>query len=127
MLLRFRNGPVAAVEDIKSMFLQVLVEPKDCDSLRFLWWPNGDLLVEPEDYPNACASFWGYVIPSCCGFTLRKAALDNRLRVCKEAVDSILRNFYVDDFLKSFDSISEAVTVVKAITKRLFSGMQVFA
>ena len=32
---------------------QVLVEPKDCDALRFLWWPNGDLSGEMEEYRMA--------------------------------------------------------------------------
>jgi len=43
VLSRFRQEPIGVVADIEAMFHQVLVEPKDCDALRFLWWPNGDL------------------------------------------------------------------------------------
>ena len=32
------------------MFHQGLVDPKDCEALRFLWWPNGDLTEEMEEY-----------------------------------------------------------------------------
>ena len=41
---------VGMVADIEAMFHQVLVDPKDCDTLRFLWWPNGDLTKEMEEY-----------------------------------------------------------------------------
>ena len=37
-LLRFRQYSFALVGDIKSMFLQMLVEEKDRDALRFLWF-----------------------------------------------------------------------------------------
>jgi len=43
VLLRFRQGKVAFTGDIKSMFFQVKVDPRDCDSLRFLWWSSNDL------------------------------------------------------------------------------------
>ena len=43
VLSRFRQEPVGLVADIEAMFQQVLVEPSDCDVLRFLWWPDGDL------------------------------------------------------------------------------------
>ena len=36
VLSRFRQNTVGMVADIEAMFYQVLVDPKDCDSLRFL-------------------------------------------------------------------------------------------
>ena len=36
VLTTFRKEPVALVADIESMFHQVLVNPPDCDALRFL-------------------------------------------------------------------------------------------
>ena len=50
VLLRFRSGPVAVMADVKGMFHQVKVCPEDSDSLRFLWWPDKDLSVEPEEF-----------------------------------------------------------------------------
>lgn len=41
VLTRFRQEFVDLVADIQSMFHQVRVEPRDCDALRFLWWPGG--------------------------------------------------------------------------------------
>ena len=42
VLLRFRRGRVASSADIKAMYHQVRVDPKDWDALTFLWWPNDD-------------------------------------------------------------------------------------
>ena len=50
VLMRCREEPVAIVADIESMFHQVRVDPEDCDALRFLWWPSGDLSQSPEEY-----------------------------------------------------------------------------
>ena len=36
VLSRFRQESVGMVADVESMFLQMLVEPKDCDVLIFL-------------------------------------------------------------------------------------------
>ena len=41
VLSRFRQETVGMVDDIEAMFHQVLVDPKDCDSLRFLWCEMG--------------------------------------------------------------------------------------
>jgi len=38
VLLRFRKESIALVADVEAMFHQVLVSPRDRDSLRFLWW-----------------------------------------------------------------------------------------
>ena len=43
VLVRFRQEPVALSSDIEAMFHQVIVDPKDADALRFLWWPDDDL------------------------------------------------------------------------------------
>ena len=42
VVIRFRQAQVALAADVEAMFHQVLVLERDCDALRFLWWPNGD-------------------------------------------------------------------------------------
>ena len=56
------------------MFHQVLVEPKDCDVLRFLWWPNGDLSGEMEEYRMVKHLFGATSSPSIANFCLQKTA-----------------------------------------------------
>ena len=50
VLTRFRQEHVALAADIEAMFHQVRVHDEDCDALRFLWWPRGDLNRQPKCY-----------------------------------------------------------------------------
>ena len=50
VLLRFRREKIAIVADIETMFYQIHVNPSDRDALRFLWWSQGNLNVEPSIY-----------------------------------------------------------------------------
>ncbi len=50
VLVRFRQEPVALSSNIESMFHEVMVDPKDVDALRFLWWPDDDLSRRPVEY-----------------------------------------------------------------------------
>ena len=43
VLTRFRKNKVALVADVKAMFHQIKVDPRDQNALRFLWWTKGDL------------------------------------------------------------------------------------
>ena len=40
VLLRFHQDHVAVVADIVAMFLQVRIDERDTDALRFLWWQD---------------------------------------------------------------------------------------
>ena len=42
VLTRFREEKIALVADIEAMFHQVKVRSEDMDSLKFLWWCDGD-------------------------------------------------------------------------------------
>jgi len=119
VLLRFRSGPVAVTGDIKGMFHQVFVSPRDRDSLRFLWWPGNDMSLPPVDYQMLVHLFGSTASPSCCAFALRKAADDNRLEVSGKTLDAIRRNFYVDDYLKSFESDEQAKEQVDELRRLL--------
>jgi len=50
VLTRFRKERVAFMADIEKMFFQVKVTKEEQDYPRFLWWPNGDLTQEPQEY-----------------------------------------------------------------------------
>ena len=50
------------------------MEPKDCDALRFLWWPNGDLSRELEEYRMVKHLFGATSSPSIANFCLKKTA-----------------------------------------------------
>ena len=50
VLTRFRQGPIAFMGDINAMFHQLRIPEGQRDLLRFLWWPDGDLTQNLENY-----------------------------------------------------------------------------
>ena len=122
VLTRFRLYPVAIMADIQAMFHQVRVMQEDQDVLRFLWWPEGDLDKSPERYKMTVHLFGGTWSPSCCTYALRRTAEDSKEGYSAEAVETILRNFYVDDCLKSVPTIREATELVKELKKLAAEG-----
>jgi len=71
VITRFRQDPVAFMSDIEAMFHQVRVRPTDCDALRFLWWPDGKLALQPEEYQMTVHLFGAASSPSCANFALK--------------------------------------------------------
>ncbi|TWW54610.1 hypothetical protein D4764_0264710 [Takifugu flavidus] len=114
-LMRFREEPIAMMADIESMFYQVRVPGTDADLLRFLWWPNGDLSAPVKDYRMVVHLFGATSSPSVASYALRRTAEDRRGTAAPEAVETVLRNFYVDDCLKSVATEEEAVALVKSL------------
>lgn len=47
VLTRFQQDSIAFMADIEAMFHQVRVPINQCDFLRFLWWPDGNLDCPP--------------------------------------------------------------------------------
>ena len=109
VLSRFREDRVAVIADIESMFYQVTVP--DCDSsfLRFLWWENGDLAREPQEFQMVVHPFEAVSSPACANFALRKTAEDNQHSFPPSVIHTVKRNFYVDDCLKSLPSEVDAI------------------
>ena len=122
VLLRFRQESVALMADIESMFHQVRVHPKDVDALRFLWFPHGDLSKDPEESQMLVHLFGGVWSPCCASYALRKTAVDNADRYGLEVTETVRRNFYVDDLLKSMKDAESAIRMYKEVTELLSHG-----
>ena len=112
VIMRFRQDPVAFMSDIEAMFHQVRVRPSDCDALRFLWWPDGNLASQPEEYQMTVHLFGATSSPSCANFALKRVAEDHKAEFDEETTQTVRRNFYVDDCLKSVGSNEKAVRLV---------------
>ena len=109
ILLRFREYPIALVADIEGMFNQVKVPPDDSDALRFLWWEDSDL-ERLSDFQMTTHIFCATDSPSCGNFWTRKG------RFSDEAVSAVDKDFYVDDFVKSVRTVSEASSLAGEVT-----------
>jgi transposase InsO family protein len=119
VLTRFRLGSVAFMADIESMFHQVRVPPHQRSLLRFLWWPDGKLHVNPEDYQMTAHLFGAVSSPSVANFALRKAGLMSYNPLVTETIH---QNFYVDDCLKSTAHVNDAISLVKDLRDTCTAG-----
>lgn len=122
VLLRFRQEPVAMMADIESMFYQVWIPDTDADMLRFLWWPGGNLNVEAEEYRMCVHLFGATSSPSCASYALRRTAEDAASKSTPEATQTVLKNFYVDDCLKSVATEDKAVALARELMTLCASG-----
>ncbi|CAB4010492.1 Hypothetical predicted protein, partial [Paramuricea clavata] len=122
VLLRFRQERIAIVADITAMFHQVKVPPKDSDSLRFLWWDDKDLEGMPEEY-QMTSHIFGATDSSCCAnYCLKRTAEDNKAEFSEEAVNTVKKDFYVDDLLKALPSELQAIRLANELIKLLKRG-----
>ena len=109
VLSRFRQESTAVMADVEQMFYQVLVPVEDCNFLRYLWWPGGDFESAPQEFQMRVHVFGCVSSPSCASFALRRTATDNQDHFDEETVETVRKNFYVDDCLKSVQSEQDAV------------------
>ena len=122
VLIRFRQEHVAVVADIEGMFHQVRVDPNDCDALRFLWWPNGNLQAEPEEYRMKKHIFGATSSPSCANFCLKKTATLNQADFDTKTVRTVDKNMYVDDLMRSVNTTDLAIRSVNQLREILAKG-----
>ena len=115
VLLRFREENIAIMADIEAMFHQVRVPEQDSDCLRFLWWPDGNIDAEPETYKMVVHLFGAVSSPTCANVALRNAADACKDSFDPEIVETVYRNFYVDDCLKSTASEAKAIHLVHGL------------
>lgn len=59
---------------------------------------------------------------SCASYVLKTTAEDNHEQYSKEAVDTVLNNFYVDDCLKSVPTEVQVVNIQEELTSLCTQG-----
>ena len=76
VLTRFRQGEVAFMMDIESMYYQLRVPEYQQSFIKFLWWENPNIEEEPSDLVM-CAHVFGVSSASCSNYPLKRTATDN--------------------------------------------------
>ena len=122
VLLRFRKEKIAIVSDIEAMFYQVRVAPKDKDSLRFLWWPNGDVDLDPIPHRMKVHVFGAKSSPSCAAFALKQTAKEFGKLFSPKVSETVFKCFYVDDLLTSVSDEIGACKMIEDLTNLLKMG-----
>ena len=91
-MTRFREEKIVFMADIEAMYYQVLVPDDQQTFLKFLWWIRSK-------------------------YVLRRTAIDNKEVYGRDAATTLLRNFYVDDLLKSMKDVQSARQLVQNVIK----------
>ncbi|XP_044571435.1 uncharacterized protein LOC123257246 [Drosophila ananassae] len=115
ILFHFREGAVGVCSDIKEMFHQVLIRPEDRCAQRFLWRDGNDQR-DPDVYEMCVMTFGAACSPSAAHHVKTvnaKRFLDSDPRAVKAIVDY----HYVDDYVDSFATESEAIEVSSRVKK----------
>ena len=119
VLLHFRKECIALVADVEAMFHQVLVSPRDRDSLRFLWWRDGDFTEEAIPHRMKVHLFGATSSTSCAAFSLRQAALDFGHGYEPLVASTVERAAYVDDVLTSVSDVETGIKLVDGLRSML--------
>ena len=122
VLLRFRENTTAFMADIETMFYQVKVPPSQRHFQRFLWWPEGKTENKAEDYEMCVHTFGATSSPSCANFALRKTAKEGEKEFGEDAAQAVLRDFYIDDLLKSVENKDLGILLLQRIRALCHSG-----
>ena len=120
ILIRFRRYPIALVADIRKMFLQIAVDERDRDVLRYLW-RDLNSSNPPKVYRMKVVTFGVISSPF-----LSMATVIHHAEVNKSAYnlecEKLKRDLYVDDLLSGARSISEARNLSNNLNKLMKKG-----
>ena len=117
VLLRFREHPVSVLSDIEGTFMQIAVRQEDQSALRFLWMIDNSI----RQFQFTRLIFGATCSPFCAIYVLNKRAEDNKSEF-PAALNAIKPHFYMDDYIQSLSTISEAKEVISQTTRCLKNG-----
>ena len=121
VFLRFRKDSVALSSDIKAMYHQVRVPEEEQAAFSFFWRDPCDAEAEIGTYRMTRHVFGAVSSPSSCIYALHRTADDNEEEF-SDVAPCVRKNFYVDDYFESVDSVEAACERVKRLTKLLSRG-----
>lgn len=111
VLLRFRERPVAIISDIEAMFHCFYVNKEHRDYLRFFWFRNNDPKQPLVVFRAKVHIFGNKPSPPIATIGLRNTL--TRSEASAQVQLFVRRNFYVDDALKSAETVEEAIDIIK--------------
>ena len=120
ILLRFRTHEVAVVADIEAMYYQIRLNEEDRDSVRFLW--QDDKSSEIDHYQMLVHILGATCSPCCASYALKRTAKDNLQEFSKDTISTVEKDFYMDDLIKSVETVTKGRSLVQELSKLMFKG-----
>ncbi|KAI3366456.1 hypothetical protein L3Q82_000591 [Scortum barcoo] len=109
VLIRFRKEAIAFTADIEQMFYCFLVREEDRNFLRFLWFQDNDPSKDIVDYRMRVHVFGNSPSPAVAIHGLYQSVQDPELNADPDVKSFVMRDFYVDDGLKSLPTVKAVV------------------
>lgn len=94
------------------MLYLVRLPTEDSKYLGFLWWPDGCVDKALEEFQMLVHLLGGVSSPSCTSYALRRTTDDNAEHSDEDTIQTVRRNFFVDDCLKSVANDQQASRLV---------------
>ncbi|KAI7790025.1 hypothetical protein IRJ41_019695, partial [Triplophysa rosa] len=120
VLLRFRQHPVAVSADIKGMFHQVRLLPRDRPFLRFIWRDRQSEC--PPDVHEWQVLPFGTTSSPCCAIFAVQHHAHNAEDKYPGLQQIVSQGFYVDNCLTSFHTVPEAKQAINQLCSMLAEG-----
>lgn len=92
------------------MFPQIKIRGEDIHAQRFLW-RNGDTTKKPDEYVLKVMTFGANCSPTSAQFVKNQNASEFKDKFPR-AVESIIKNHYVDDMLDCQDSDQQMIQLI---------------
>ena len=121
IIMRFRTKRIAFMMDIASFFHQILVDEKDVNVFRYLWFT--DKTLTKTKIMRFKANIFGSISSSIiAAYTLRHHAEVVKDDYSEETYEVIKENIYVDDASAVSDEEDEAVDLKEELKEALERG-----
>ncbi|CDW57887.1 hypothetical protein TTRE_0000618701 [Trichuris trichiura] len=114
ILIRFRRYSIPIVSDVEQMFLQVAVPEAGRSILHFLWTSSDE--GAPLTFQKNRQVFGLTSAPASCMYAL-KCAIETLSPA--EVTARCQRQFYVDNYLDSFEFVENAVRIARNLKEAL--------
>nr|XP_024655484.1 uncharacterized protein LOC101465727 [Maylandia zebra] len=113
VLIRFRKEAVAFTADIEQMFYCFNVREQDRNYLRFLWFRDNDISKEVVEYRMTVHVFGNSPSPAVAIYGLHQSVQRVEPDCDADVKQFVMRDFYVDDGLKSLPTVEKAISLLQ--------------
>ena len=104
------------------MHYQVKVIENKRSYLMYLWWDENDTNSEVADSEICDYLLQAVSFPSNSNYTLKRTAVENNSSFGKDASETVMKNFYVDDLLKLVETQKNEVDLPKRVIEMCTTG-----